>query len=129
MLGESLQARGEQVPSDAREPPCQIPETQRPQEQIADDEHRPALADQVQTSGERTGLIVATPFATVLNDHLEGRDYLVGDPLTLADFSVGAALTYVAPAQIDLTPYPSIIAWNDRLNGIEAWANSAPKPG
>ena len=34
------------------------------------------------------------PFAAVLNDHLRGRKYLVGDKLSVADFAVGIALPY-----------------------------------
>jgi len=33
-------------------------------------------------------------FAAVLNQHLKGRRWIVGDDVTLADFSVGAPLTY-----------------------------------
>ncbi len=68
-------------------------------------------------------------FAKVLDGHLEGRDYLVGEAVTLADFSVAEALTYAAPAGIDLTPYPNLARWNANLDTIEAWKSTAPQLG
>ena len=65
-------------------------------------------------------------YATVLNGQLEGQDYLVGDSVTLADFSVAASLTYAGPSGLDLSPYPNITAWLARLDEIEAWKDSGP---
>ena len=66
-------------------------------------------------------------FAPVLNGHLEGRSYLVGDGLTLADFSVGADLQYSLMTGIPADPYPNILAWWQRLGQIKAWQTTAPK--
>ena len=38
-------------------------------------------------------------FAGVLNDHLRGRKYILGDTLTVADFAVGITLPYAETAQ------------------------------
>jgi glutathione S-transferase len=47
--------------------------------------------------------------------HLDGREYLVGDGLTLADI-VLFAYTHVADeGGFDLQPYPAIRAWLDRV--------------
>ncbi len=67
-------------------------------------------------------------WATVLNGHLEGKDWLVGDGLTLADFSVGAILTYAGPAKFPLDGYNYLNAWRERLDAVEAWQKSAPPP-
>ena len=75
------------------------------------------------------GLKEFETFAKVLDNHLEGRDYLVGEGLTLADFSVGAALTYAEAAQIPIAHYPHIKRWWDRLEQVEAWKKSAPPRG
>lgn len=64
--------------------------------------------------------------AAVLNDHLDGRDYLVGESLTLADFAVAAALPYAKGAKIPLDEFPAVARWHDRLNTLDAWR--APFP-
>ncbi len=64
-------------------------------------------------------------YATVLDNHLQGREYLVGNHLTLADLSVCADLSFRDLGQIDLSPYPNIQAWSDRLDQIEAWRTTA----
>ena len=47
--------------------------------------------------------------------HLDGRDWFVGDGMTLADIAL-YAYTHVAPeGGFELEPYPSIRAWLDRV--------------
>ena len=47
--------------------------------------------------------------------HLDGRDWLVGDRMTLADISL-YAYTHVAPeGGLELEPYPRIRAWLERV--------------
>lgn len=65
--------------------------------------------------------------AGLLNDALGGKDWLAGDGPTLADFSVGAGLTYAEPAGMPLDDYPNLRAWNDRLNALDSWRKSAPQ--
>jgi len=67
-------------------------------------------------------------FAEVLNGHLDGRDWLVGDGITLADISVAANLTYAPAVGIDLEPYANIRRWYDSIEAREAWKKSAPPP-
>jgi glutathione S-transferase len=51
----------------------------------------------------------------VMEEHLDGRSYLVGEGLTIADISL-YAYTHVAPeAGIELEPYPAIRAWLARV--------------
>lgn len=66
-------------------------------------------------------------FAPVLNGQLEGKKYVTGDALTLADFSIGASFQYAIPAGIPVDDYKHILAWNERLNEIDAWRKSAPQ--
>ncbi len=68
------------------------------------------------------------PFATVLNDHLAGRKYLLGDQLTIADFSAAITLPYAKKAKIPLDEFPHIARWHDRLNELPAWRDPFPSP-
>lgn len=65
-------------------------------------------------------------FAAVLNDHLEGREWLVGDGLTVADFSVGVTLPYAEQARLPLGEFPEVRRWHDQLNEMEAWREPFP---
>lgn len=68
-------------------------------------------------------------FATVLEGQLEGNDYITGDTLTLADFSVGAmsALVLSKSSRVPLDDYPNIKSWYLRLEAIPEWAASGPQ--
>jgi glutathione S-transferase len=65
-------------------------------------------------------------FAQVLNDHLRGRKYLVGDTLTVADFSVAVTLPYAEKAKIPVGEFSEIERWHDRLNELPAWREPFP---
>ena len=65
-------------------------------------------------------------YATVLNDHLADRKWVVGDGLTVADFSVAAALPYAREAQMPLDEFPAVRRWHDRLNEMESWRDPFP---
>ena len=50
-----------------------------------------------------------------MEGHLAGRDWFVGDGMTLADISL-YAYTHVAPeGGFELEPYPAVRAWLDRV--------------
>ena len=66
-------------------------------------------------------------FGAVLNNHLEGKTYICGDTLTLADFAVGAHLTYMVPGKIPMDGFARVMAWNERLNEVPAWAKTMPQ--
>jgi glutathione S-transferase len=65
-------------------------------------------------------------YGTILNDHLKGRRYVVGDTLTIADFAVGAALPYAERAKIPLDGFMEVARWADRLNELPAWREPYP---
>jgi glutathione S-transferase len=65
-------------------------------------------------------------FGSVLNDHLRGRKYLVGDSLTVADFAVGVTLPYAERASIPVFEFPEIMRWHARLNELLAWRDPFP---
>ena len=64
--------------------------------------------------------------AAVLDSHLKGREFLVGNHLTLADFSVAAMLVYAVPGQYPLENYPNIRAWYARIAALDAWKKALP---
>ncbi|WP_434684547.1 glutathione S-transferase family protein [Pseudanabaena minima] len=65
--------------------------------------------------------------ASVLNNHLANREYLVNNTLTLADFSVASDLTYAIPARFPLENYHHIQAWYARIEQLPAWQQTAPR--
>lgn len=67
-------------------------------------------------------------FAGVLNQHLEGRDWLVGDDITLADLSVAANLTYAEAVGIDIEPFANIKRWYGTIEARDSWQKTAPPP-
>ena len=66
-------------------------------------------------------------FAAVLNGHLRGRTYLVGDRLSVADFAVAITLPYAQKAHIPIEEFPEIVRWHDRLNTLPAWREPFPQ--
>ncbi len=57
----------------------------------------------------------------VLNDHLEGRDWIVGDSVTNADLSCCGYLYYPEPFGFDRSEWPHIDAWLTRLSETPGW--------
>jgi glutathione S-transferase len=60
-------------------------------------------------------------FAPILDDVLAGRDWLVGDQLSYADFRVASVLPFAEAARLPVTGLRNIGRWHDRLNEIDAW--------
>ena len=50
-----------------------------------------------------------------LEGGLEGRDYLVGDSLTLADIALYGYTHVAEEGGFSLEPYPAVRAWLDRV--------------
>jgi glutathione S-transferase len=57
----------------------------------------------------------------VLDAALAGRNWLVGDKLSYADFRVASALPFAAGAGLPLAEFPNVDRWHDRLLALEAW--------
>lgn len=60
-------------------------------------------------------------YSRILDDHLAGRRYLLGDTLTVADFAVATTLPYAQAARIPIADFPAVQAWHDRLMELPAW--------
>ncbi len=57
----------------------------------------------------------------ILNTHLEGRDWLVGDGVTNADLTCCGYLFYPEPFGFERTDWPHIDAWLTRLSEQPGW--------
>ena len=47
----------------------------------------------------------------VLDDALEGREFLVGDSFSVADLNVAAVFSWAVPAKLDLSAFPNLSRW------------------
>lgn len=68
------------------------------------------------------------PYAAILDEHLSSRKFLLGDRLSIADFSVGVTLPYAAKIRLPLGNYPHIARWHDRMSELPAWRDPFPTP-
>lgn len=59
-----------------------------------------------------------------LNDHLTGRDYLLGERFSIADAYLAAVLNWAQFVKVDLSPWPAIVAYRDRLAARPAVARA-----
>ena len=59
--------------------------------------------------------------AKVLDGQLAGRKFVTGDNLTLADFSLGAALNLAEIAHLPIEPYAEIRRWHAGLRALPSW--------
>jgi glutathione S-transferase len=65
-------------------------------------------------------------FAAVLDHHLAGRRYVVGEALTIADLTLAASLTYARQTDVPVGEFPNVEAWLARISELEAWQRTAP---
>ena len=70
------------------------------------------------------GLTDFRTVAGVLNNHLEGRDFLSGDTLTVADFVVGVWFGYTDICKMPTAEFPQITRWLEGLRKIPAYAKT-----
>ncbi|MCW5692893.1 MAG: glutathione S-transferase family protein [Pseudolabrys sp.] len=66
--------------------------------------------------------------ARILETHLASQPYLVGQALTLADFSVAGPLVYAQQAGMPLADYPKLSEWFARVSALPCWKQTAPQP-
>ena len=71
---------------------------------------------------------VATSSAVLalINDHLAGRDWLVGDHATIADLAAFPYIALAGDGDIDLSPYGNIASWITRIKTLPGFV---PMPG
>ena len=61
--------------------------------------------------------------ASILDRHLEGRDWLCGATPSHADFRMASFLPFNDIMGLPLADYPALAAWNARLDAIPGWAD------
>ncbi|MCU0789960.1 MAG: glutathione S-transferase family protein, partial [Nitratireductor sp.] len=59
--------------------------------------------------------------ATLLDGHLAGSEWLLGDVPSYADFRMATFLPYNDFAGLPLDEFPALSRWNGRLEAIDAW--------
>lgn len=57
----------------------------------------------------------------VLDGHLAGRDFVVGDRPTIADLSLCGYLFFRDEIGIDFGPHRHLVAWLERIRGLDRW--------
>ena len=66
-------------------------------------------------------------FSSVLENHLADRDYVVGNGITLADYSIISMEGFKDITPFDWSGYPRLNAYFDRLRADPYWASTAPE--
>lgn len=57
----------------------------------------------------------------VLDTHLAGREWIVGNSLSTADLSCVGYMYYTDEYDLDWSGYPNVTAWRDRIAGQPGW--------
>ncbi|VAW74298.1 Glutathione S-transferase [hydrothermal vent metagenome] len=66
-------------------------------------------------------------FTRILEDHLVDRDYVVGNNITLADYSIINIEGFKDMIPFDWSRYPRVSAYFERLRADPHWASTAPE--
>jgi glutathione S-transferase len=69
----------------------------------------------LQMPGKRTAGNAALK---LMNEHLAGREWFVGDQASLADICLFAYTHVAGDAEFDLNRYPHVVGWVERVKGL-----------
>jgi glutathione S-transferase len=64
-------------------------------------------------------------FGAVLNKRLEGKPYVVGAALTVADLTLASSLMYAKQAEVPVAEFPQVEKWFSRISDMEAWKKTS----
>jgi len=64
-------------------------------------------------------------FAAVLNQQLAGKQYVVGNSLTLADLTLGSSLMYAKQTEVPVAEFPNVESWLARITALDGWKKTA----
>lgn len=64
-------------------------------------------------------------WGAVLNDRLAGKQYVVGNALTIADLTLASSLMYAKQADVPVAQFGNIEAWFGRISALDAWKKTA----
>ena len=77
------------------------------------------IGEEADEASIKTGENMLSRDLPLVETQLQQNKYLCGDSLTLADTSLLAALEPCEMAKVDLSAYPALVKWRDRLMGRE----------
>jgi glutathione S-transferase len=60
-------------------------------------------------------------FAAVLNESLKSKSWLIGERLTIADFSVGGLVPSAKGMGLPVGDFPEIVRWYEGIAALPAW--------
>ena len=63
----------------------------------------------------------ATAAWSILDRHLQDRDFVVGGRPTIADLSLSGYLFYDGEIGIETADYPALAAWRERIRALPGW--------
>ncbi|HEX3758868.1 MAG TPA: glutathione S-transferase family protein [Kofleriaceae bacterium] len=64
-------------------------------------------------------------FAAVLDQRLDGKPYVVGTALTIADLTLASSLMYAKQVDLPLAEFPNVAAWFARITELDGWKRTA----
>ena len=65
-------------------------------------------------------------FGAVLDRRLEGRRYVVGAALTIADLTLASSLMYARQTEVPLSEFPNLESWFASITEMDAWNRTTP---
>ena len=72
-------------------------------------------------------LVQAKRFLPVLDRHLAGREFIMGDTLSFADFAIASAEPYRDAMPVDFDDYPHVQRFYDTIALLPAWQKALGK--
>ncbi len=79
----------------------------------------PMLGQAVDENSIKTGLHFLEQSLPIIDQKLDETSYLCGNDMTLADIALLASLDPAEAIQIDLSKYPKITAWRERMKEMD----------
>ncbi len=64
-------------------------------------------------------------WAAVLDKRLTGKQYVVGNALTIADLTLASSLMYAKQVDAPLAEFPNVQAWFSRISDLDGWKKTA----
>jgi glutathione S-transferase len=66
-------------------------------------------------------------FGAVLNKRLEGKQYVVGNALTVADLTIASSLMYAKQTEAPVSEFPNVQSLFNRISDMDAWKKTGPQ--
>jgi glutathione S-transferase len=86
--------------------------------------HHKRRSDEAHAATLEWGKENAKKWLQILNDHWlgQGKAYLAGDQVTIADYFAVGLLTLGELIRCDFSPYPNITRWLDNMKKLKTWS-------